>query len=321
MTSPAPGAPGPAQGAPLPPPSAATAQQSGSKAKVTDLLQVPVALTTIAVAVAALDWNVRVFSVITLALAGIALWVQRLQGRPWRTKWMALTLASCIIGIGGLGYSLVPQADSKPPQASTKSPVSIGTNTGQVNIGATVINNDYGSSTAGSDPNPHGPTVSTNSCPVNRTPQRGSIDTLAVDLFVRRYLDGECWDTRAVVGETPSTVELEIRYANTSDAVQKDVEFRISLAPGLYLVPGSTYLKNTIYPTGINLNTDALVSNGVILQSYEPGSVGYVAFEVQTPAIGDLKCGLNVLRTVAYVQPKGLDYFYNTADIDLTRAC
>lgn len=183
------------------------------------------------------------------------------------------------------------------------------------------MNNNYGSSTDSGDPNPHGPNVDTNSCPISRSPQRGSVKTIAVDLFVRRYLDGECWATSMIVGKTPSTVEFEIRYVNTSNVLQKDVVFRFNLAPGLYLIPATSYLKDGNHPSGINIETDAVVSNGVVIGSYEPGAAGYLAFEVQTPAIGDLKCGDNVLRTVGIVQPKGLDEFYNTADIDLTRAC
>jgi hypothetical protein len=235
---------------------------------------------------------------------------------------MVVTLVCCMIGSAGLAYSFAPQVGTKPQLTSAKNPtVNIRTNNGQVNVGGTVINNNYGPSLGSSDPNPHGPTVPTNSCPISRSPQPDSLHTLAVDFFVRRYADGECWTTSAIIGETPSTVEFEIRYVNTSNAMQKDVAFSVNLAPGLYLVPGTSYLKNSNYPSGIHLETDALVSNGVIIGSYEPGAAGYFAFEVQTPAIDDLKCGPNVLRAVAYVQPKGLDYFYNTADVDLSRTC
>ena len=95
----------------------------------------------------------------------------------------------------------------------------------------------------------------------------------------------------------------------------------MQLADSLQTVPGTTYVKNTIYTHGKQLNTDAIDKNGVIIDSYAPGATAYIAFEVDTPAIGDLHCGNNVLRTVVFVQPKGLDYFYNTADIDLTRSC
>ncbi len=78
---------------------------------------------------------------------------------------------------------------------------------------------------------------------------------------------------------------------------------------------------NSIYPKGKRIDTDAIDRNGIVIDSYMPGATAFIAFEVHTPAIGDLHCGSNTLRTVAYVQPKGLDYFYNTADVDLTRSC
>ena len=120
---------------------------------------------------------------------------------------------------------------------------------------------------------------------------------------------------------TPSTIEFEIRYENTSNVVQNDVVLSVQLAKGLYLVPGTTYIKNGDYPNGHQINTDAVATNGIIVGNYAPHIEAYVAFEVDTPAIDDLHCGKNVLHSYAYAQPKGMDYFYNTADVILTRSC
>lgn len=192
-------------------------------------------------------------------------------------------------------------------------PVNIGTNTGQVIIGGTVIYNGNGSSADAHEP--------TNSCPIDTSPQRGSGDTLAVELFVRPYVGSQCWDRKAIIGYTPSTVQFEILYVNTSNVIQKDVVIGVSLPPGLHLLPGTTYLANSNYPSGTKLKTDAIASSGIMIGSYGAGVNAYLAFEVQTPALDDLKCGPNALRAIATVQPKGLEYFWNRAEIDLTRAC
>jgi len=176
------------------------------------------------------------------------------------------------------------------------------------------------SSTIWGSPDLDGPTAPSqaDSCPVLRASDRRPV---AVDLLVHPYQRNQCWERSTTLAETPSEAELEIKYTNTSEVVQQNVVFFVRLPSELHLVPGTTYLMNSIYPNGHFIDVDSIATNGVVLDSYEPRATGYVAFEVDTPAIGDLHCGTNVLRVTAYVQPKGLKYFYNSADVDLHRTC
>jgi len=210
---------------------------------------------------------------------------------------------------------------------TTNGPVNIGTNNGQINVGSTVIN---GSPAANwGDPQPGGSTAPGQvfSCSAaspaqsSSAPQRRPAQALAVDFFVRPYRNDECFETSVAPSVTPSMVEFEIRYKNTSNIIQNNVVLSVQLAKSLYLIPGTTYLMNGDYPNGHQVDTDAISANGIIVGSYAPGAAAYIAFEVDTPAINDLRCGRNVLRSVDYAQPKGMDYFYNTADIILTRPC
>ncbi len=192
----------------------------------------------------------------------------------------------------------------------------IGTNTGQVNVGGTV--NNY--VTQENDPNPNGPHVQSNSCPQVPGASQSS-STTSIDLLVRPYENGECWARATTVGLTPSTIEFEIAYTNTSKMLQKDVVLGVKLANGLTIVPGTTYLASDSSPNGQHLDTDAIDTSGVVIGSYDPGANAFLAFRAETPSVGDLHCGSNRLRTIATVQPRGLNYFYNTADIDLTKTC
>lgn len=191
--------------------------------------------------------------------------------------------------------------------------VKVGTNNGTINSGT--VNNLFQTSD-----DPSGPSVVANSCR-DIPPSINTAQVVNIDLYVRQYKNGECWSTSVAPGITPSTLEFEIRYANASSIQQNDVVISFQLAKGLTVVPGRTFIKNSAYPTGVQIDTDAVVANGIVIGSYAPGAAGYVAFEVQTPALGDLKCGDNLLRSIAYATPKSVNYFYNTADVNLYRHC
>lgn len=112
-----------------------------------------------------------------------------------------------------------------------------------------------------------------------------------------------------------------LSYTNTGSALQKDVTVRVTLANGLALVPDSTLLASGSNPNGILVPSNAIAQNGFVIGSYQPRANAFVAFEARTPFAPELKCGPNTLRTSVFVQPAGEHYFYNTADISLTRHC
>lgn len=190
----------------------------------------------------------------------------------------------------------------------------------------TIINKVYALPTAGTQVS-NGPRIYTNSCPggastsTSTSSPSASASALAVDLLVRSYRNGECFARSVTVGQTPSTVEYEISYVNTSNTVQHDVVMSVALAKGLQLVPGSTYLANSNFPQGTKVDSDKIVGGGIIIGTYGPKANAFLAFEAKMPPLSALKCGPDLLRTIAYVQPKGQDSYYNTADINLGRSC
>jgi uncharacterized repeat protein (TIGR01451 family) len=148
---------------------------------------------------------------------------------------------------------------------------------------------------------------------------RVMVPGLTVDKFVRHKGDTS-WAT-SINAKAGDVLQYEIAYHNTGNVTQNDVEFRDQLPKGIAYVPGSTKLKSGNYPNGLDVKSDALVaSNGITTGDYAPGAAGYVMFEAKVTG-SDLKCGENTLRNIAFVQPKGMNYYYNTADVVVNKEC
>lgn len=167
---------------------------------------------------------------------------------------------------------------------------------------------------------PIGPDGATASCPDQSGPKSGSSE-LTIDVSVRQLQPGACFETAIDAGLTPGTVQLRAQYVNTSKTDQRNVEFRVRLARGLAPVPDSTYLVNDAHPRGWLVPSNALTGDGIVLGNYGPGANAYVYFEAKTPFAPELRCGTSTLRSIVFVQPKGLNYFYNTVNIRLSRRC
>lgn len=235
-------------------------------------------------------------------------------------------LSAWQVWLGGAGVLVATAAIVVPLVVANSnsgggSDVRIHNNNGQANIDSTVYNTFYLPSADGDVPN--GAFVHSNSCPVSSPSgvSSPSIQALSVGLLVKLHQNGACFSRSIVVGQTPSTVEFEISYANTSNKLQKDVVVSTALPRGMELVPGTTYLANDNYPQGKRLDSNNIASGGIVIGSYGPKANAFLAFEATTPPLGDLKCGTDLLRTMVYVQPKAQDYFYNAADITLGRSC
>jgi len=147
---------------------------------------------------------------------------------------------------------------------------------------------------------------------------RVMVPGLTVDKYVR--LKGQTdWKT-SISAKVGDTVQYEIAYHNTGNTVQNDVEFRDQLPKGISYVAGSTKLKSGNYPNGLNVTSDAIVTDGITTGDYAPGAAGYVMFEAKISG-ENLVCGANTLRNIGYVQPSGMNYYYNTADVTVNKDC
>jgi len=145
------------------------------------------------------------------------------------------------------------------------------------------------------------------------------IPGVSIDKYVREN-GGSTWAT-SITAKPGDTIQYEIAYKNTGNTTEENVEFRDQLPTGITYVPGSTMLKNSVYPNGTTVKSDAIVANGIIADSYAPGAAGYVMFTAKVADESALSCGNNLLRNIAYVQPQGMNYYYNTADVNVSKTC
>jgi uncharacterized repeat protein (TIGR01451 family) len=141
---------------------------------------------------------------------------------------------------------------------------------------------------------------------------------VSVDKYVR--VKGQTEWQRSVNAKVGDSLQYEIAYKNTGNTTQNDVEFRDQLPKGISYVAGTTKLKSGNYPNGLNVTSNALVTDGITVGDYAPGAAAYVMFEAKVAGT-DLKCGENTLRNIGYVQPSGMNYYYNTADVVVNKAC
>jgi uncharacterized repeat protein (TIGR01451 family) len=141
---------------------------------------------------------------------------------------------------------------------------------------------------------------------------------LSVDKFVRPTGTTQ-WSTK-ITAKSGDVVQYEIAYKNTGNAVQKNVAVRDQLPKGVTYVPGSTKLMNTSYPKGTAVSSNEVVKDGILVGTYAPGATAFVMFDAKVDAAA-LSCGNNTVRNIAYVQPQGINYYYNTADVLVSKTC
>jgi uncharacterized repeat protein (TIGR01451 family) len=143
---------------------------------------------------------------------------------------------------------------------------------------------------------------------------------LTVDKFVRHAGDKD-W-SRSINANLGDKIQYEIAYKNTGNTVEKNVEFRDQLPKGITYTAGSTKLMNGNYPSGTAITSDAVVTNGILTGDYAPGATGFILIDaVVDTNNANLKCGNNLLRNIGFVQPKDMNYYYNTADVNVNKEC
>ena len=147
---------------------------------------------------------------------------------------------------------------------------------------------------------------------------RVMVPGVSINKYVR--IKGTTTWTTTVAAKPGDTVQYEIAYKNTGNSTQNNVEFRDQLPTGITYVAGTALLKNTNFPNGTSIS-DAIVANGVIVGTYLPGGAGYVMFDAKVPDVTALTCGTNSFRNIAYAQPSGMNYYYNTADVTVNKTC
>lgn len=157
-------------------------------------------------------------------------------------------------------------------------------------------------------------------CPAILEPATHSNPDL--DVVIDVASDSEpCW-TQVLAPVVPgATIHYLITYKNTSASWQRDVGVGVNLAPGVNLVPNSTWIYNLTTPKGDEDSSNRIALGGISIGSYGPGEGAYVRFAVDLPLSGAMGCGLNDYRSVGVVQPAGFDQVYNTVIVDVNKGC
>lgn len=113
-----------------------------------------------------------------------------------------------------------------------------------------------------------------------------------VEAKVRLAGDKEWQDSiDAKIGDK---VEFQMQYRNTSDQQQNDAAAKDILPSNLRYVEGSTKLKNSHHPDGIDIHEDYLMTDGLKIGSYGPDANAYLMFTAEV-VDDDLAEGKNTL--------------------------
>lgn len=100
---------------------------------------------------------------------------------------------------------------------------------------------------------------------------------------------------KSVEAKVGDVVEFQMAYVNTSKYDQANVMVKTILPPSLEYVPGSTWLYNGTYKTGLNISQDYIATDKAInIGNYRAGANAYVRFKAVVK--GDrLQYGSNTL--------------------------
>lgn len=102
--------------------------------------------------------------------------------------------------------------------------------------------------------------------------------------------------------EPNEVVDFIIRYKNTGEVVQKNVNVKDTLPTGMVYVAGSTVLANSNQPNGASV-ADGVVAGGINIGDYAPGANAWVRFKARVVTNVHLpECGHNTLKNVGFVK-------------------
>ena len=118
-------------------------------------------------------------------------------------------------------------------------------------------------------------------------------------------------------------VFYRIQVKNTGTADLDNINLKDQLPNGVSLIPGTVSFINGSHQNGAKLDGgDNIVSGGVNVGHYSPGSNVLVAFEAKVADNDNLPvCGVNTLTNKAIATPEGQGSKEDTADITVNRTC
>lgn len=127
------------------------------------------------------------------------------------------------------------------------------------------------------------------------------VGDFTMDKQVRKHSTTTGGWVETYAAQPGEVVDYIIRYKNTGGTIQENVVVKDTLPAGMTYVAGSSVLANANNPTGKAINDD-VVTAGVIIGSYTPGSNAWVRFSAKVASAKDLACGVNTLKNIASVK-------------------
>jgi len=119
------------------------------------------------------------------------------------------------------------------------------------------------------------------------------------------------------------TVDYRIEVKNMGSEVLNNVALKDQLPTGVSFVPGTVKILNANNPSGAYIQDgDQLVSSGINIGHYTPGSNALVVFKAKVGTNEALPtCGMNTLTNTASAQPEGQNPKDDTADVTVPKEC
>lgn len=96
-----------------------------------------------------------------------------------------------------------------------------------------------------------------------------------------RLVGGDKTWGNSVDAKVGDKVELRIAYKNNDTVDQMNVMIRDILPDGLKYIEGSTLLVNANYPDGGNVEQDNIITTGINIGGYTPGSNAFIRFQAE----------------------------------------
>ncbi len=128
------------------------------------------------------------------------------------------------------------------------------------------------------------------------------------------------WREQAEV-QPAGTVEWKLEFKNTGAAQLNNVDIYDQLPAKMTLVPGSTMIYNTKFPSGVNAGTDNIIKNGIDVGDYAPASNVIVVFKAKVPSMNELACGVNTFVNKGFAIPEGQAAVTDNASVTVNKNC
>lgn len=107
-----------------------------------------------------------------------------------------------------------------------------------------------------------------------------------------RLIGTEDWNT-SIEANIGDVVEFQIQYRNVGENFQQNVMIKDILPSGLEYIPGTTKIYNNLHDGDV-IDPDTIVTAGINIGSYAPGTNAYVRFRAKVVDT-DLADGSNML--------------------------